>query len=141
MSNAKKFELSLQGVIAEECTTPRNDGTQGSALYTVVIGLSENASPEWAAHFIQAWDFPSNWGLGHRPGIAEVWGNKVYLNGTTIEEVEETHKSTLQLAVNEANKACQNYLEKSLREQEKGERQEKEHRENLSQVASRIKFN
>jgi len=39
----------------------------------------------------------------HRPGIASVEGDKVVLNGTTIEEVERYHKKTLKIAVDMAN--------------------------------------
>jgi hypothetical protein len=34
----------------------------------------------------------------HRPGIAILTGDKVYLNGTTVEEVQKYHRDTLKLA-------------------------------------------
>ena len=40
----------------------------------------------------------------HRPGIANVDGATVILDGTTIEEVERYHRDTLQLAVAETNR-------------------------------------
>jgi len=40
----------------------------------------------------------------HRPGIARVSGDKVYLDGTTIEEVQKYHRDTLVLALEETNR-------------------------------------
>ena len=39
----------------------------------------------------------------HRPGIASMSGDKVYLNATTVEEVQKYHRDTLKLALEDAN--------------------------------------
>ena len=39
----------------------------------------------------------------HRPGIASVIGSKIFLDGTTIDEVKDYHKETLILCVKKAN--------------------------------------
>ncbi len=39
----------------------------------------------------------------HRPGIASVYGNRVVLDGTTLDEVERYHRDTLKLVVDRAN--------------------------------------
>ena len=35
----------------------------------------------------------------HRPGIASVEGDEILLNGTTIEEVRDYHRKTLNLCI------------------------------------------
>ena len=39
----------------------------------------------------------------HRPGIASVIGSKIFLDGTTIDEVKDYHKEALILCVKKAN--------------------------------------
>ena len=40
----------------------------------------------------------------HRPGIASVQGNQIVLDGTTIEEFERYHVSTLKMVIRILNK-------------------------------------
>src|SRR4030095_8334099 len=96
--------IRIVGVVVDEVSTPRDDGTRGSALYSVPFRLSRRQPSEWADLFVQAWDSPSRFTTMHRPGIANVHGDKVILNGTTINEVETYHRDTLILAAEEANK-------------------------------------
>ena len=76
----------------------------------------------------------------HRPGIANVYGATVTLEGTTIEEVERYHRDTLQLAVAETNR---HYRE---RQSEQGARRvredalQEEHRKRVEEASKRIKF-
>lgn len=93
-------EVHLPGV-----TEPRNDGTPGSALYRVPIRLSRTPSWEWEKAFLNAWQFPRQFTSMHRPGIARIEGDCIVLDGTTIEEVRDTHRATLVLCVEDANQA------------------------------------
>ena len=97
--------IRLLNVIEEEVTEPRNDGTPGSALYRIPIRLSALPSWQWERAFLQAWQFPSTFTSMHRPGIASISGDRVILDGTTMEELRDTHKKTLQLCVEAANAA------------------------------------
>lgn len=62
------------------------------------------------------------------------------MNGTTIEEVEKYHKATLILAVNAANIQERRMLEEQNR-QELERKREQEHRNHISDIASKITFN
>lgn len=76
----------------------------------------------------------------HRPGIATTYGNKVILDGTTIEEVERYHKDTLKLAVEIANQQLEQI---NIRRQQQAEREriEKEkHNKNIEGIGRRINF-
>ena len=89
---AKAFEpIRILGVIAAEVGVPRNDGTAGSGLYKVPFQLSRKPLELWANLFVDAWDRPSKFTSMHRPGIARVEGDRIVLDGTTIEEVEKYH--------------------------------------------------
>ncbi|MGH7949443.1 MAG: toll/interleukin-1 receptor domain-containing protein, partial [Candidatus Binataceae bacterium] len=88
-------EIKIVGVIVDEVGQPRNDGSRGSALYTVPFRLSATPSREWAIVFIDAWNSPPRFTTMHRPGIARVEGARVVLDGTTIDEVEQYHLETL----------------------------------------------
>lgn len=49
--------------------------------------------------FIKTWNQPPQFTTMHRPGIARVSGDRVILDGTTIEEVEKYHRDTLKLSI------------------------------------------
>lgn len=132
--------IKLEGIIAEDVGQPRNDGTRGSALYKVPIKLSANPPIEWAELFEEAWRNPSSFTLRHRPRIASVVGDRIILDGTTLEEVEEVHVQTLKNAVAEANQSYEEYLRRE-REREAQERgRSEEHQKHVRDAANRIKF-
>ena len=39
----------------------------------------------------------------HRPGIASVVGDRIILDGTTVEEIEKHHRDTLTVVVERVN--------------------------------------
>jgi hypothetical protein len=125
--------LKIVGVIVDEVSEPKMDGTPGSALYTVPFRLNRKPSSIWSEIFIHTWDSPPSYTSMHRPGIASVSGAKIILNGTSIEEVKRYHRNTLILCVEEANKEENKYLER------KGKKSE-EHRKNLESEAGEITF-
>jgi len=140
-SGSEKFEpIRIEGVIADEIGTPRNDGTRGSALYSIPFRFNRRPPPEWAELFVRAWDHPSSYTSMHRPGIAQIYGDKVVLEGTTVAEVEEYHRSTLLLAAEEANKG---YAELEVRRRAHDERERarlEAHKKSAEDAAKRLKF-
>jgi hypothetical protein len=100
---ADREPVRLIEIVAAEVGTPRNDGTPGSALYRVPIRLSRAPSSEWARLFVQVWDSPPSYTMMHRPGIAYVLGDRIILDGTTVEEIEKYHRETLRLVVDRVN--------------------------------------
>ena len=134
-------DIKITGILIDQVTLPKMDGTQGSALYKVPFGLSARPSGIWEKLFIQNWNYPSRFTTMHRPRIASVVGKTVVLNGTTIEEVEKYHKATLILAVNAANIQERRMLEEQMNRQELERKREQEHRNHISDIASKITFN
>src|SRR5205823_1466901 len=114
--------VRIIGVIADEVTEPPNDGTRGSALYTVPVGLSRPVSHDWASVFEEVWNHPPQFTTMHRPGIAHARGNRIVLNGTTIDEVQRVHRETLILCVKETNRLVGEHQERQRAERESRER-------------------
>lgn len=132
--------IQILGVVVDEIKQPRADGTRGSALYTVPFQLSRRPSSEWVQVFIEKWNHPSSWTSMHRPGIASVAGDKVYLNGTTVDEVQKYHRDTLKLALEETNTLMADYLKRKHEEAERERFKREQHAQSVRDVAKEIKF-
>ena len=140
MTSSKFEDIRITGIIKDEISEPRNDDSPRSALYSIPFSLSGTPDTEWSRLFVRIWDNPPSFTTMHRPKIASVYGDKVVLNGTTIEEVERYHKKTLQLVVSVTN---QRYRELRVKEEESRVREEaerQEHRRQVEGIVSRIKF-
>ncbi len=132
--------IKIVGIIADEVTTPRNDGTRGSVLYTIPFQLSQQPPQGWAEIFVQSWDHPLKYTSMHRPGIARVRGNKIILDGTTMEEVEQYHKETLKIAINMSNTRYDEIEAANERRRQIEEEGRREHEQNVRDAAKRIRF-
>jgi hypothetical protein len=132
--------IDIVGVITEEVGEPRNDGTRGSGLYRVPIRLTARPSTTWTRLFVETWNHPPQFTTMHRPGIASVSGDKVILDGTTIEEVDEYHAKTLRLVVDKVNGDAAVVEERERRRREAEEVERKKHRDNVREVSERIQF-
>lgn len=132
--------IRIVGIVEELIGKPRNDGTPGSRLYAVPFRLSERPPVQWAECFPHAWDRPARWTSMHRPGICRVSGDIVWLDGTTIEEVQDTHKETLQLALEETNRKYAEWAAQQRDAEGKTRQQEETHRQSVSEAVKKIKF-
>jgi hypothetical protein len=140
-SPSSEFEdVKITRVIVEEVTEPRNDGTPGSALYSVPFALSVSPSPEWVRLFIENWNHPPRLTTMHRPGIASVDRATITLDGTTIDEVERYHRDTLQLAIAETNRQYRESLREGEQDRAGANSQREEHRKSIEDTSKRIKF-
>jgi hypothetical protein len=132
--------VRIVGVIADEVTEPRNEGTRGSALYTVPFRLSKSVSHEWAVVFEQVWNHPPRFTTMHRPGIAHARGNRIVLNGTTIDEVQRVHRDTLISCVKETNRIVAEHEDRQQAERETRQLAADEHRRQVQEAAQKIRF-
>lgn len=76
----------------------------------------------------------------HRPGIAEVYGDRIVLNGTTIEEVQRYHRDTLKLALDETNKVYSAHVARKLQHEQLAKKQREEHERAVRDAAKKIRF-
>jgi hypothetical protein len=132
--------IRIIGVVVDEVTTPRLDRTRGSALYRIPFRLSRRPSHEWAERFIPHWDHPPRWTTLHRPGIASVSDDKIYLDGTTMDEVERYHRDTLKLAIQETNNELAAIEAHQRATMERARQQKEDHERAVREAAQRIKF-
>jgi hypothetical protein len=141
MADQDTFEkIQILGVIEDEVGTPKNDGTRGSALYAVPIRLSKRVDSTWAAMFERCWDRPPSFSTMHRSGICSVYGDKIILNSTTIEEVKNYHAKTLSLVLEAVNQSYLELVSKKQNIENHKEEKEKDHRTHVRHTASQIKF-
>ena len=132
--------LRIIGVIVDEVSQPRLDGTPGSALYAVPLRLSRVPSQAWSEFFVNSWNRPPQFTTMHRPGIANVRGDKIILDGTTIDEVKKYHRNTLVLCVNVANDKEREYRERKRNEEERRRQQVEAHQREVENGAKDISF-
>jgi hypothetical protein len=132
--------IKIKGILVDGVTTPRGDGTQGSALYAVPFQLSRHPSPEWARLLVKTWNHPPQWSTMHRPGIARVSGDRIILDGTTVDEVERYHRDTLRLVVDDVNQKIMELEKRNQRQTEAERKRLQEHEDAVRQAASRISF-
>lgn len=139
-SNVEDEPIHILGIITDQVTVPRMDGTRGSALYKIPFRLSKRPSELWRRLFIELWNHPPRFTTMHRCRIASVYGDVIELDGTTIEEVRDYHRETLMLCVDEANKAEQRFLDEERQRKAREEERKKEHYSNVDSIANDIKF-
>lgn len=132
--------LKIEGVVTEEVGRPRNDGSPGSALYAVPIRLSRELAAQESDLLVQLWDRPPRFSTMHRPGIARVVGDRLILNGTTIDEVADYHVETLRLITDEFNRRMREVVRGRQGEVEADQKADEEHRRHVADVAERINF-
>ena len=132
--------IRIKGILVDEVTQPKNDGSKGSGLYKIPFELNREPDHEWKELFIAAWNHPSQFTQMHRPGISSVIGNKIILDGTTIEEVESYHKNTLKLAVETANTTYISNQRRKKQVEDQAKNQAEVHKQNINNISKRINF-
>lgn len=132
--------IYILGIITDQVTVPKMDGTRGSALYKIPFRLSKRPSALWKELFVRAWNSPPRFTTMHRPGIASVYGDQIILDGTTIEEVRDYHRETLMLCVQIANDEEARIIKEEQLKKEREESQKNKHFSNVRSVAEGIKF-
>ena len=132
--------LRIVGIIVDEVTQPRLDGTHGSALYSVPFRLNLVPSQLWTDLFVNSWDNPPQFSTMHRPGRASVREDKIILNGTTINEVKKYHHKTLVRCVNVANDKEREHVGTEAQRRRRRRQQMEAHRKEIEDGAKDISF-
>lgn len=127
--------IKIDRVLTDEITEPRRDGSPGSDLYTISFLLNRRPSQQWASIFVELWNNPPRYSTMHRPGIAYVVDKKIVLDGTTMEEVKEYHRETLNVCVTEANKRERTAFDVTTREEERRRARSGAHRRHMEELA------
>ena len=133
-------DVKILGILTNEVTVPKMDGTPGSALYTIPFKLNKRPSSIWNQLFVENWNSPPRYTTMHRPKIAIVRGNKIILNGTTIDEVQKYHRDTLILCVEESNKQEAQIKKQMEFEEKKKQKFMNDHYSTIEEISNDIKF-
>ena len=105
--------------------------------YATTTGRRSDA---WSSSLPAAWDSPPAWTSMHRPGIARVQGDRLILDGTTVEEFEHYHLKTLKLVVKQLNERLAARLRDERRKQEAARLAEEAHQASIRAAAARLTF-
>jgi hypothetical protein len=132
--------IRILGIDEARVTRPRNDGTAGSGLYKVPLRLNRTPSTRWVRLFTPMWDHPPQFTTMHRPGIASVSGDRIILDGTTLEEVERYHAATLRLVIPSVNAQVAAEEEAERAKRERADAEDRAHDEAVRKAAKRISF-
>jgi len=132
--------IRIIGVDEAGVTRPRNDGTRGSGLYKVPLRLNRRPSATWGRLLPAVWDHPPEFTTMHRPGIASVAGDRIILDGTTMEEVERYHAATLHKVIPEVNRLVAEEEATERRKSERAEAERRVHDESVRDASKRITF-
>ena len=76
----------------------------------------------------------------HRRGIARVTGDRVVLDGTTVEEVAQYHQRTLKLVVDATNAQHAEYLRSEATAAAARDEVARRHREEVERGLARLRF-
>ncbi|MET1081958.1 MAG: toll/interleukin-1 receptor domain-containing protein [Burkholderiales bacterium] len=131
--------VRVVGIDRDNVGIPRNDGTSGSALYAVPLVLSRAPSIAWRATFEARW----NQGLFstmHRPGIARVTGDRIILDGTTVDEVAQHHLDTVRQAIAWANDDEVQARRAADEEQARRDKLRQQHEADAAAIIDRMRF-
>lgn len=132
--------VRMVGIDLHGMGTPRNDGSRGSALYLVPIMLDRAPDALWGELFERHWNRPPSFSTMHRPGIGSVAGDRILLDGTTIEEVEQVHLATLRLVVEVVNRDRALITNQQRAERERQEHARREQERRAREIADRMRF-
>jgi hypothetical protein len=106
----------------------------------VPFRLSRPPSPQWACHFVQTWENPPSSTTQHRAKIARVEGDRIILDGTTVEEVARFHPDTLKIVLAKVNDDIAEMERRSRRLAEDEAERQRQHRQAVLDAAKHITF-
>ncbi len=129
----------ILGIYKQGITEPRNDGSRGSALYSVPFLLSVSPDSTWADLAVRNWNLPPVFTSMHRPGIAKVVGNQFILDGTTLDEIERYHLETVRLVIEKTNEEYEKIMKIRLQEKKCEQKRKESHEYIVEQSAQRLK--
>jgi len=131
-------EIRVLGVIVNEVSEPQSAG-RGRTVYDVPLQLSRRVPKEWAQYFLCAWHRGPKISAEHRPVVVNVGADRIVLEGTTIDEVEQ-FLELIKFAISEANQKSYHEATELQEEEIIAQQKRKEHLRHVAEVAKRLRF-
>ena len=127
-------DISIAGIDRDNVGVP----PVGDGLYRVALNLSAVPSVEWSRLFVLNWDSPKESTTMHRPHTARVWGSRIVLRRTSMEELERVHLKTLRTVLAATNKQYRELLTKQQQDAAIEEARIEEHSRQVAEIADRL---
>jgi hypothetical protein len=102
--------------------------------------LSRPPSPQWARHFVPTWENPPRSATQHRAKLARVEGDRIIVDGTTVEEVARFHRDTLKIVLAKVNDDIAEMERRSRRLAEDEAERQRQRRQAVLDAAKHITF-
>jgi hypothetical protein len=131
--------IRIVGIDRDNVGAPRGDGTPGSALYLVPLVLSRTPDQLWAAAFTERWN-SAFFSSMHRPGIGSVRGDRIILDGTTVEEVADHHLASVRQTIDYANDVAATQRHRDAQAKQRRETQLEQHASEVDEAIRRMGF-
>lgn len=131
-------EIKVLGVIVNEVSEPQSAG-RGRMVYDVPLQLSRRVPREWAQHFLSAWHSGPKISAEHRPVVVNVGADRIVLEGTNIDEVEQLLE-LIKFAISEANRRSDEEAVELQEDEIIVQQKRKEHLRHVAEVAKRLRF-
>ncbi|HEX8877713.1 MAG TPA: toll/interleukin-1 receptor domain-containing protein [Phycisphaerales bacterium] len=130
-------KISIGDIIPELVGKPRNDGTEGCALFPVAFRLSRKPPQAWTDIFIERWDRP--FGM-HRPRTLQINGDTLTITKTTWDELERACKPALKACLDHANHEYVIRLRKEIEARDRERAKEREWNTQVREQASKFRI-
>lgn len=114
---ADQTGIRITGIIDADIRASR----KGGSLREIPFQLSSDPDAVWEQLFIRNWNQPPSFSSMHRPGIARIEGDRVILDGTTVDEVASVHQATLKQVIDETNRQYSSEMQKQRELNERDE--------------------
>ncbi len=134
MDSSKYEPIRITNIIIEQVTEPQI----GARHYKIPLRLSRIPDSEWMRQFLRAWEELKGLASTQLPGV-EIGSDRIILDGTTIDDLEQFHIKVLKQALDEANRISRDKYEK-LHDSGDGKKELTQHHEYVAEIAKRIRF-
>ena len=131
-------EVKVLGVVVKEVSEPQSAG-RGRMVYDVPLQLSRRVPREWARYFLNAWHNGPNLMAVRKPAVVNVGADRIVLEGTNIEEVEQL-LGLIKFALSEANRKSQGDATRHDEEEVIMQQKRNEHLHHVEETARRLRF-
>ncbi|MBX7046990.1 MAG: hypothetical protein K1X86_14260 [Ignavibacteria bacterium] len=138
MKELENIDVKIIGIISEEI-----ESIEGTAFLKIPIKLNQRPPSEWVDIFNKNWRHPSQFTSRHKPSIASLRNDIILLHETTVEEIQEYHKETLIVVVEDTNTEYNNWVNSELARIEKQKKEVEFILDNVKkqqEAAKKIKF-
>jgi hypothetical protein len=114
MEDLKNVEIKIEGISDSQ-------PIEKSSLFKITLTLNSKPPSKWIEAFNHFWKRPREYSGRHAPNIASIQGNSIIMDGTTSTDIENIHKKTLLIVVEDSNKYYNEWVQSEIEKKKKEE--------------------